>query len=905
MKHLRRSKRSLLLELCVDSLLLLIWIPQVLLLCCLLIYGHVPIPRDWLNSKLEEQSVGGLVFQAQKYKLRLNGSFEAIGLQVYSQGIQKPIIEAANALVRYRLSPGNGLVQVDELVIADGTLHVPAVYAPNGKRTVFLEGIAVDLELQNGDLSVRSICAQHEDVSIRGAFRMPLDAFESDAPKTTATDTSDPLQGFYNAVSEGLAIRQKYHFFTEPTLSFEIDAASLDDVRIEALLSSPKMHYETHRVENLSVALSARYIDDSLTFSAPTIIETERFESPEYDIRASNLSCQITKDDWDEILGLEWPSLELSAQRLYTNDVRVDAPFFKLWRDAPNVIGFKGSAEGLKGMVNFEGAFDALDRDGWVDIDGSLDLYDVIPNGMKERLPKLVFDEPPHYNLDLSFDPGLKLERAYFDVSIPSVSIDGIEFDQLLARGKFVDGIAEINHLLVYRGEQEVYASIRHNHATGDLDILAKGQLNPQDYNPLLPSWWESTFEDFTITDESLVDADFIIQSNLKEDRVKYFYGSVNLGNVEYSKVPIEQGQVVVRGTARYIEVHIIRAQGAEGSLEGAVAFAVLPDDKPSPASLHLDVQLALSAEATENLLGEVAYDRIVGDFEFENIPHVSVEGVSFYDNYYPEFAGKSYYNFQADSKGPLTYNGTPLDHLRALGYANDSITQLRNVSLGYAEGNGTGELDIFDNGDEPNIINFRFELKDADEDLAIANLPALDELEDDLKNDDVEPGEAHGRLNAKIHAMGPIEDPFAVEGFGDFTIRDREIGTIRMLGPLSKVVGFTAFELDTLTGAFVLRERKAFFPDLRVDGPRTQINANGSMALDDQALDMRVTVRLFGNATTNRNPINRITSVINPLAMLLRFRVTGTLEDQQIRSTYDPRNLLPGSGRKNSSASN
>ena len=907
MQHLRRSKRSLLLELLIDSLLLLLWIPQIFLICCLLIYGHVPIPRDWLNSKLEQNAVGNLVFQAQKYRLQLNGNFEAVGLKVYSQGIEKPIIEAESALVRCSLTtPAKGFITADEIVLADGTMHVPAVYAPNGKRTPLLEGIAVDVELRNSELLIRSICAQHEDVSLRGAFSIPLSAFAKVEEEVATPDSdvaqeddSDPLSAFYDAVAKGLSMRSEYRFLTEPTLSFDIRANSLDDIQIEALLSSPQMQYGTTQLSNASVSLSTQYADSKLTFRAPTIIETESLEAPDYDIRAINLSCQVTKDDWDEIFALEWPSLELSAQRVYTQNIRVDAPFFKLWRDAPNVVGFKGSAEGLSGAVNFEGAFDVLDRDGWIGVDGSIDLYDVLPEGMKASLPELAFRQSPHYNVDLSFGPDLSLERAYFDVTARGITVDDITFDQVLARGRYSNRIAEVDSQ-VYRGQQAVAASLRYNHTSGALDVMAKGTVNPQDYSPLLPRWWGSIFEDFTITKDSEIDADFIIQSNLKEKRVKYFYGSVDLQRIEYNQVPIENGFVVVRGTGRYIEVHLIEAEGGEGSLEGAIAFALLPDGKPSPVSLHLDVQLELTQAAVENLLGEVTYRRIVGDFDFKERPYVTVEGVSFYDKYYPQLADKSYYYFSADSRGAITYNQTPLDYLKIQGYADNTATQLRNVQFGYAKGNGTGDLDIFDQGEESDIICFKVEIVDADEELAIANLPALDEFEEDFQND-VDPLEGQGRLNANLHAIGPIEEPYELEGYGDFRIQDKELGSIQMLGPLSKVLqgsafGFTSFELDTLTAQVQLSDGYAHFPSFRIDGPRTQINALGNMKIEDQSLDMRVSVRLFGNATSERNPINRITSVFNPLAMLLRFRVTGTMDNQRIRSTYDPRNLLPGS---------
>lgn len=901
MTQRRRDSHSSRFRLLSDAALLFVWIPQAFVLCCLLIYGHIPIPRDWIHAQLEQQNTGDFRIEAEAYQLRFDGTFEARGLSVYHKEIEESLFEAEFARLGYRLTPTQGLLKVDEVVIAKGTLHVPAVFAPNGQRTTLLDRIAVDLELEDGDIHLRSICARHEDVSIRGALRLSPKAFATDRTSEEAT-SDNPLNAFYQAAARGLSIREKYHFFNEPTLRFEIDARTSDTVQIDALLTSSSVQHESTRLDKLSIDLSSAYTNGVLSFTAPTIIKTEQLDAPDYRLRARNLSCQITEDDWEQILAKEWPTLELSAQHVHAYETRIDAPFFKLWKATENVVGIEGSAEGLKGAVNITGAFDRLEHDGWLDLTGNLDLYELLPADIKQRLPDLVFNEAPHYHVDLDFNPGFALGQATFDIEIPSVEVDGITFDQLLTRGQYRDGLTEIHELRILRAQQDIGARIRHDRATGALDLLVKGRLNPQDYNTLLPRWWEKTFKPFTIDEQSRIDADFIVQTNLKERRTHYFHGSVDLSEIDYKGVPIQQGRVSVRGTPRHIEIAILEAAGPEGDFSGTIGISMRPDGISSPVALHLETQLELSQQATKNLLGEVTYDRIVGDTVFAQAPFVTVQGVSYFKKHYPEFTGKSYYVFSADSKGPLTYNTVPLDHLTVSGYADDSITQLRQLNFGYASGRGTAELDIIDQGQDSDLINVRASLNGADESRAIANLPILDDIEDDLTSAATEANastalsEPDGVLNVTLHTLGPINDPFASEGFGNFTIRDREIGTIRMLGPLSRIVGFTAFELDTLSSDFVLRERTAFFPSLRVDGPRTQINASGSMTLEQQEIDMRVTVRLFGNTTKESNPIHRITSVINPLAMLLRFNVSGTLDEQKIRSTYDPRNLLPGS---------
>jgi hypothetical protein len=84
-------------------------------------------------------------------------------------------------------------------------------------------------------------------------------------------------------------------------------------------------------------------------------------------------------------------------------------------------------------------------------------------------------------------------------------------------------------------------------------------------------------------------------------------------------------------------------------------------------------------------------------------------------------------------------------------------------------------------------------------------------------------------------------------------------------------------------------------FSPLNITGPQTRIEANGTLKLSDQALDLVVGVDLTGSLNEKFNPFKPITDILNPLNYLLQFRITGTLDDQTVRSLYDPRNLLPG----------
>ena len=106
--------------------------------------------------------------------------------------------------------------------------------------------------------------------------------------------------------------------------------------------------------------------------------------------------------------------------------------------------------------------------------------------------------------------------------------------------------------------------------------------------------------------------------------------------------------------------------------------------------------------------------------------------------------------------------------------------------------------------------------------------------------------------------------------------------------------LGFTSLKLNQMESDFALADGFMKFSPLSITGPQAKIEANGTLQMSDQALDLEVGVNLIGSLNKKFNPLWRITDIINPLNYLMQFRVSGTLENQSIRSLYDPRNLLP-----------
>jgi hypothetical protein len=266
-----------------------------------------------------------------------------------------------------------------------------------------------------------------------------------------------------------------------------------------------------------------------------------------------------------------------------------------------------------------------------------------------------------------------------------------------------------------------------------------------------------------------------------------------------------------------------------------------------------------------------------------------------------PEYIGKSYFDLSANLDQPLTFKDVPLDHLSFNLFGRSKVTHLRDIQLGYADGQANGMIDIFTPAEAGNSLRYELTLKDADQNQVIRDLPQLDNIEGSLKGTKTtKPKSEDARIDLIMRGQGPTEDPFKHKGFGHFEIRNDKLGTIQLLGPLSKILqntqlSFTSFDLNNMRGEFYYEDDLVTFDPLRIDGNRTQINTPGTLRLADQALNMNVEIKLFGNAGKPDSNLRKIGDLITkPIPNLLQFELTGTLKDQRLRYLYDPRNLIP-----------
>ena len=880
-------------------LLMTTLILQVIVLSFQLYYGHVPLPANSLNRLLAKRSLNGLRIEADAYQLRLDGQIEAFALKIFRVDGTKPLLQTSRATLRWGMQSNKvPNINIYKIVLSAGTIYLPAVHSPDGKHMALLSDVAIDLEINKKHVRANAISARLDDWVLRGTLELPI-------ADGTSIDLSKTLDKLHKLASKIPALKAQHESIQKPTITFNIFAKDSGGIEVDLLLSVLSVENEIGRASHVSLDLAAEFEEGEFRLKDAGLLSCDQLFIVSRDLLAIDTRCRINPQEFNKLIQMRIPEMNISAKQIQLADYQLDHSLFQFSEAEPGSLLLDGITSLYGQVSSFSTNYKFEENSGTLHARGKLDphmLIEKLPKAARKELPEITIPEHLRYDISIGFSEATGLSHAQFDLDTRWARIDGITFDLVRMKGRYSNGIAEAEKLIAYRENQYAKANIRLNTQKGTINVLAKGDILPSDYNQMLPSWWGNIFKDFSINADNPAEASFAVQSENLKGSATSFFGEVKLKNSNYSGVPLSRARVVVNGTPFHISLDISDIESSEGDFQGRIDLTRRQDGIPSLVALHLDVESGLSTQATRNLVGEQLYRRTVGDFTCTGRPLIKLTGSSYFTKRYPEYSGKSHFSFHADSNGSLIYSGTSLDYLKLNGYSCDNVTQLRDITFGYAGGTGSGEIDIHSRLEKPGKAVVKVDLNNARYSKAIQNLPILNSPENDHTTHDGVNNHTgmNGSLDAHLHASGPLDDLYGFSGQGNFIIQGKRLGTIQLLGPLSLLLqdtalGFTSFELNRMAGDLQLEDGLAHFSKLGINGPLTSIEATGSVELESQELNMQVAVHLFGNITDRQNPIYQITDILNPLTRLLRFELRGTITEQQWRSIYDPRKLIPG----------
>ncbi len=891
-----RARGLLFLELCLDLLLLILFSAQAFVAGCLCIYGYVPAPTQWLNETLLEQRFDGFYIQAESFRLKLSGEIELTNLLVYHSEMSDPILAADSIALQYGLrNKGTYQFTPTGLVLSNGTLQMPAIYSPDGNRTTILERVAFHLSPSEGMIRVDSFAAQHADIRLRGSIEWPLQSLGS--------AEMPPIERFYKLIAAILKEKEHFSPFIQPTLEFALTARADDSVDVSVLLSCEHLKHTYATGADFNFQTKFKLQNGVITPLLPLMLQAKQIDVPKFNFAAKQIAAHVATDQWTGLLNGIWPEFDISAHTVDTYGVTLNSPQAKISPTNYPELQLSGTASGLNGGVAFSGKLNSTTKSGQIHANGSVDVFTLLPEAALTKLPELHFGSTPYYNLTVNLSEGFRLKSAIFRIDANDVTANGLTFDNILAQGSYNESTFSLDNILIERGKQWIDATFSRNNTTKDFKITLLGSALPEQYSPLLPEWWPAIFKDIDFSQATYSYGDFVIYggSGVPDPEV-FFFGHAAAHRAAYRGALIDEGEMIVRGRGNYVELHNIDAKTGDGWAKGDVSFTSgkIPDQGLLSVRYHFDSLMPL--DVASKVFGE-AVATIISDFEVTQLPRVKLDGVTFNDAYI-QYADKDTFDLDADIDTPITFKKTPLDYLHFNLYSRKKGIYLRDVGFGYADGHGSALIDIESTLNDSKQLRFDLSLRDANQVKAVQDLPSFDGIEDHFTHAEAKKNEEvhrKGTLDLNLHAQGPLDNLYAYNGYGDFVTNNEQLGAIQLLGPLSSLLkntrlNFTSFNLNQMNARFAVEQETVNFSDLTITGPRTKIWSQGTVHIPDQALNMDVRVSLFANMGNPDSAINTFRKLISsPLPNLLVFDLRGTIHDQKIRLSYDPRNFIPG----------
>jgi hypothetical protein len=285
---------------------------------------------------------------------------------------------------------------------------------------------------------------------------------------------------------------------------------------------------------------------------------------------------------------------------------------------------------------------------------------------------------------------------------------------------------------------------------------------------------------------------------------------------------------------------------------------------------------------ATLRHLGGPAAESLLAPWKFTTPPTIALVGRTDYR----AGGAVSDLQFRGETTAPVSYEGFPLDRVRAEGAVRGDEVRLDQIELAVAGGRGTAKAALTGEG-ESKRLGFDFYLESADLVRAIRAINEFDAARAPAGERPSSPNRellkraSGGRLNFALSAQGRPADLTSFNGSGNLELAGAELGEIHLFGLLSQLLSglslnFSSLKLDTLRGSYRVADGRVNFPDLRVTGPTALIEGRGDYRLTDKTLDFTARFKPYEE---NRNLLTGVVGIVmNPLASILELRLTGPI---------------------------
>ncbi|MBA4137879.1 MAG: hypothetical protein C0518_11225 [Opitutus sp.] len=850
-----------------------------------LLARELPVPPFVLariDARLAEENLAATFARAQfdpSGRLLL----ENVRFRVRQYG--DPLVVADSVFVRKSpWSVLSGARAPDEIRIDGATLQLPAPLSPSGLAEPLLHHATATLRIDGSLVHVDQLAFRigRLAVSVRGDFQLPprpagdrrppfgeivgqvlhigrrlvrelprLDSF--DRPVLAATLSVRPGIGNVAELeftADALRRPQDLPFDAGPLRATTI-------VRLDGDEARPlRIQFETTRV-----SYGEDVAADAVSGFLATTFAPRQWATPD-EVELAVAARSVTA--WRETAAT--PDLTLHWRR--------EAPLlFELGvhlHGAAMAIGGRADLAQRTAEVNFEGT-----------VPTSL-VNATLPLRAPRLAPYLHFLDPVRVVATATFGAGWQFELLRSRVRGGRLDSNGVAVTT--TRGR-IDVDRQLNF---HASDAHVTAGANHargsywmNFRSWQFRYLLEGALQPPEIAGWFRSdWWLKFWENIRFT-AAAPDADVDVQGNYRDSTRTTYFGRTDAQSavVLGAEFATAQARVFVRPHfAHAFDLRLTRANGTQRAAGWFKRFADAPTRELR--AFEFDLTGNLDPDALRHLGGPAA-DALLEPWKFSAPPSLTLTGrTNFRDGRAsPELS------FRGEAAGKISYEGFPLEGVRAEGGVSGADVRLDRIELAVAGGRGTAKAAVSGEG-ERRRLGFDFYLEAAD---LVQAIRAMHEFEGARAtgqspaspNSELLQRASGGRLNFALSAQGRPGDLATFNGSGNVEIAGAELGEVHLFGLLSQLLSglslnFSSLKLDTLRGSYRVADGRVNFPDLRVTGPTALIEGRGDYRLTDKTLDFTARFKPYEE---NRNLLTGVIGIVmNPLASILELRLTGPL---------------------------
>jgi len=804
-----------------------------------------------------------------------------------------------------RLNPWlllSGHVEIHEIDVSGGTLLIPALLSPSGRKEAVLRDIAFTVHGDGERLRLHTLTARlgRAELSAKGELVRP--SFRRPDAAPAGFDHPDSFLNRYLRASRPLFdVAAELERFDAPRLELEVGQTARGAPTAKIALTIDRFVVPAERlpVAGGELVVTGMRASTQMDFTAKgeSAIDlhaaADLIEGPE-GLVVRDLRTHLRGGLSIEQRAFNPKSLDLSVSSARRGPwafsrLTAHTPLPNLLPWVTTIWGGHPWAFRVSELDRTAGRI-ALTAEGDLSQE-HLDLADRLLGRVVSN--QLGLADTPHLAVAARLKNGWKIDEVAGRLAVGEVTARTVPLKAASSSFSFRGTTLLFEDILLRQGPSLARGSYKMDTSTLDFRFLLEGHLQPAGISGWFGPWWPQFWKNFDFT-QSMAEADVEVRGRWGyPERTTVFVAAAN-GKTGIKGTLFDTARTRIFVRPQFYD--ILHFHVTQGDRFSRGTFNRLNDlERKDWRSMEFDAVSTIDLLEGARVLGKEITE-IVKPFQMTTKSELRVvgrlDGPAAPDGFH------SHIDLTASSTGDFRFYEFPLHGITTVGQIRDDDIVLDPVTVGFAGGTANGRIHISGKGADRRL-GFDYRVTKAKLGEAIRSLEEFGAR----RNQQPMPEQnrfqkqiASGLLDLAVSADGRFDDLFSYRGQGNAELTGADLGDVRLLWVLSQLLertflNFSTLKLDTVQANFAVAGNKLDFSEIRVTGPRAAIDAQGDYFLDRKTLEMKAKLFPFEESTSFFGTAAGL--VLSPFSQAFEFKLSGPLDKPSWTFVYGPTNFL------------